>query len=285
MIGNFWDTSKDLCNEFNLMFPKRDFKFDNYEITWDNENIDFYIIINKPKHDDVYIPNKTLVFTMEPDALDSPYGTHTWKEWYKPSKEKFLYVHDLEYNLNLVQWRLQTDYSIISKDIENKEMNKVASILSWKTFFDGHKKRVEFIDYLSSSGLIDVFGKSNHHNLSSYKGKLKNDDPASVMLRYKYYFMNENNSQKNYITEKLWEPILCECLVFYWGCPNVGDYINLEAIVILDIDNLKESLEIVKKAIKENWWLKKLPLIRREKQKILNKYSFQNTVKKILDQY
>ena len=285
MIGNFWDTSKDLCNEFNLMLPNRDFKFDNYEITSDNENIDFYIIINKPKHDDVYIPNKTLVFTMEPDALDSPYGTHTWKEWYKPSKKKFLYVHDLEHNLNLVQWKLQTDYSIISNDIENKEMNKIASILSWKTFFDGHKKRVEFIDCLSSYGLIDVFGRSNHHHLSSYKGKLKNDDPASVMLRYKYYFMNENNSQKNYITEKLWEPILCECLVFYWGCPNVGDYINPEAIVILDIDNIKESIQIVKKAIKENWWLKKLPLIRQEKQKILNEYSFQNTIKNILDKY
>lgn len=285
MIGNFWDTSKELCNEFNLMLPNRDFRFDNYEITFDNENIDFYIIINKPKHDDVYIPNKTLVFTMEPDALDSPYGTHTWKEWYKPSKEKFLYVHDLEYNLNLVQWRLQTDYSIISKNIENKEMNKIASILSWKTFFDGHKKRIEFIDCLSSSGLIDVFGKSNYHHLKSYKGKLKNDDPASVLLKYKYYFMNENNSQKNYITEKLWEPILCECLVFYWGCPNVGDYINPEAIVILDIDNIKESIEIIKKAIKENWWLKKLPLIRQEKQKILNEYSFQNTIKNILDKY
>ena len=41
--------------------------------------------------------------------------------------------------------------------------------------------------------------------------------------KYKYVFSCENNSEKNYATEKIWEPILFECLCFYWGCPNLEE--------------------------------------------------------------
>jgi hypothetical protein len=51
--------------------------------------------------------------------------------------------------------------------------------------------------------------------------------------------MMENNFERNYITEKLWEPILCETLVFYYGCPNITDYINKDRILI--IENLEEK--------------------------------------------
>ena len=41
-------------------------------------------------------------------------------------------------------------------------------------------------------------------------------------MPYKYYFMAENNFEPGFITEKLWEPIICECLVFNQGAPDVA---------------------------------------------------------------
>ena len=51
-------------------------------------------------------------------------------------------------------------------------------------------------------------------------------DKEKAIIPYKYYFMCENNVEHNFATEKIWEPILCECLAFYWGCPNLEEYID-----------------------------------------------------------
>jgi len=44
MICN-WTSSKNLCDEWKVMC-KNNYQWENIEITWDNENIDYYIIIN-----------------------------------------------------------------------------------------------------------------------------------------------------------------------------------------------------------------------------------------------
>ena len=111
----------------------------------------------------------------------------------------------------------------------------------------------------------------NYHNLKSYVGKTDNKTEYS---NYKYCFSCENNSEKNYATEKIWEPILFECLCFYWGCPNLDDYIDSSAFVRLPLDNFEESISIIKKAIEEDWWSKRIDIIRKEKEKILNKLGF-----------
>ena len=81
--------------------------------------------------------------------------------------------------------------------------------------------------------------------------------------------MVENNFEKNFITEKVWEPILCETLVFYYGCPNLKDYINERAYVQLDMNDFEKSYNIIKQAFKEDWWSQRLPYIQQEKQKII----------------
>ena len=42
-----------------------------------------------------------MVFTLEPEAINNPYGTHTWGKWAKPDPKDFLYVHTRN-NLNAV---------------------------------------------------------------------------------------------------------------------------------------------------------------------------------------
>ena len=38
------------------------FRWDNIEITWKDDNIDYYVIINCPPYDAYYDPKKTIIF-------------------------------------------------------------------------------------------------------------------------------------------------------------------------------------------------------------------------------
>jgi len=262
LIGNFWDSSKELVDEFKLMIPNKLDIYENIQITDADSNIDYYVILNMPKDESVYYdPSKTLVFSMEPDAMKQ-----SWGKWKQPSSKDFMYVHD---KLNPAQWRLKN-----IPDNFNKTENKIASIMSGKKFFIGHQKRIEFIKVLQKENIIDVFGKENYHNFECYKHSVPNEDPSLILGKYKYYFMCENNQQLDYATEKIWEPIICESLCFYWGCPNLSDYIDSRAYVELDLNDMEKSKEIVKRAIEEDWWSQRIKYIRKERNKIINKFGF-----------
>ena len=289
MIGHWWANSKDVCDDFNWMSPNRDYTWKNDEniikLVWDDDP-DYYIIVNKPPNNCYYDPKKTIVFPMEPIALGNPNGAHTWGKWYKPNKNKFLHVHGRPEIIN-VQWNLKIPYNMYANDIQStsKNINRVASIVSHKNWFVGHKLRTDFIKFVQSKThtlFIDVYGKQNYHNFTHYSGQLKNDDRASVLIPYKYYFMCENNSEINYATEKIWEPILCECLCFYWGCPNLDDYIDNKAYIQLDLNDFESSLDTIQRAIKEDWWSQRLHIIRQEKKKILNDLGFFPALNKII---
>ncbi len=93
--------------------------------------------------------------------------------------------------------------------------------------------------------------------------------------------MAESEEYDNYATEKIWEPILCECLCFYWGCPNLGNYIDDKSFIRLDISNPEKSLNIIKTAIKENWWEQRYQNILNAKNTILNKIGMMPTISRI----
>ena len=146
--------------------------------------------------------------------------------------------------------------------------------------------RNKFLSFLenqttTNERLNDVFGRENYFGFKNYCGQLPNDDKAE-MEKYKYYFMCENNSEHNYATEKIWEPILCECLCFYWGCPNLGEHIDERAFVRLPLDNFEQSLQIIKQAVAEDWWSQRIKVIQREKKRIMEELGFFPTLNRLL---
>ncbi|MAI12720.1 MAG: hypothetical protein CMM15_01770 [Rhodospirillaceae bacterium] len=278
MLGHFWDSTEKIHHEFAQMVSKEaPFEF------VEKGPVDYYIVINKPHDgDNSYDPAKTLVFTMEPEAKCSEHGTHSWGKWGAPDPKEFFYVHDRS-KLNLVQWRLKQSVKHLTLPMDHsRRKNRVASILSWKNYFPGHRHRIEFAKLLDQEGLLDVFGTENFHQLEGYQGTVNDEDPSQVLCQYQYYFMTENNEEKNYATEKIWEPILCETLCFYWGCPNLSEYISEEAFVRLDMNDMIGSIQIIRTAIEENWWEKRLPMIKKMKSKILNELSFEKTISELL---
>ena len=277
MICN-WSSSYDLCKEWSNMCEDN-FIWKDIEITWENHNIDYYIIINYPQNaDNYYDPKKTIIFQMEPSV-----AIKHWGKWSHPNESKFMFVGTHKNILNAVQLQIKTIPTIYPEE----RKNNILAILSAKNHDIGHIKRINFIKQLEEKNinLIDIYGKQNYHQYNNYKGCVINDSKEKCFEKYKYCFQVENNSEYNYATEKIWEPIVCECLCFYWGCPNLEEYLDSRCFVRLNLDNIDESILIIKKAIEEDWWEQRIDIIRNEKEKIINKLGFFPTVKKIINNY
>jgi GR25 family glycosyltransferase involved in LPS biosynthesis len=293
MICN-WCSSEQLCKDFSNMCDSPDeFKWKNIKMVWmDNkEEIDYYIIINHPSSNEYFDPSKTIVFQMEPYVYDvnKNWGTKTWGYWANPDPNIFMEVRGRHTDhINNVFWQLElTLNQLLSIKIEKNKGNTISSICSSKYFDEGHIARIDLLKYIEAKNdpdvVIDIYNKDNSHNFKNYKGIVSpNIDKSKGMISYKYYFMIENNYEKNFITEKLIEPILCESLVFYYGCPNATDYINELAFVQLDVNDYEKSYRIIKQAIEEDWWSQRIDIIRQEKEKILKKLAFFPTIEEII---
>src|SRR4051812_25336822 len=98
-----WSTSKDLCNEFSAMSQDSNLNWNNLEFTYEVDDIDYYVIINHPGSDTNYLPNKTIIFQMEPQST-----VNSWGIWAKPDINSFLQVRSHDRYLNNCQSQLMT---------------------------------------------------------------------------------------------------------------------------------------------------------------------------------
>ena len=267
-----WCSSEQLCKEWSNMYDPES----KFIMTADNTDIDYYVVINSTQ--EFFEPSKTIVFQMEPWVhASSPWGVKTWGEWAKPDPSLFLEVRGRHSNChNNVLWQLELSYAQLQSLTYPSKQDRMSTICSSKYFDPGHIARIDFLRFLDKKvDWLDIYNSDNSFDFNHYKGPCTPYiDKSKGILPYKYYFMVENNYEEHFITEKLWEPILCESLCFYYGCPNVTNYIDERAFVLLPINDFEACLQIIQTAIREDWWTHRLPFIQQEKQKILKELSF-----------
>ena len=292
-----WCDSRQLCKEWsNMCEDPVAMRWKNLELVWDDAdttNADYFVIVNSPPPGAHYDPSRTIVFQMEPWVHDASkrWGVKTWGAWAEPSPAKFMAVRGRKtpgchnnafWQLELTLQQLKT--MIMDKDDDDNNGTPMSCVCSSKYFDEGHIARIDFLKFLETKNVkMDIFSQNNSLKFKNYVGAVSPYVDKSVGIApYKYYFMVENNYEEDFITEKIWEPILCECLTFYYGCPNVSDYIDPRAYVQLDMDDFEGSYRTIKTAIEEDWWSQRIAIIRQEKQKILNELAFFPTVERIV---
>jgi FkbM family methyltransferase len=265
IIGN-WASSQTMAKETGTM-PHPD-----VTLTWKDE-ADYYVILNIPSVEESYDPKKTIVFQMEPWVYDDKkrWGVKTWGQWANPDPKKFLHVHNRRF-LNPATWTLNGDLCTFPV-----KQDDTCIILSHKKHDTGHKFRLDVV----ANGKVDVYGKENYHSLLNYQGPVPEDNRYNVYSKYKYVLAVENNSEVNYATEKIWEPLICECLPFYWGCPNIEEHLDPQCFVRLPTDPVKAA-EIIQQAVKEDWWSQRIGAIREAKKKVMNEYGLFPVISKII---
>ena len=272
--------SKEFCKYLNKLC-KSNYTWNNIQLTADN-NADYFVIINKPGPPEYYDPKKTIIFHMEPWVYDEskPWGVKTWGKWASPNENVYYKVLTHKYHHNPLEWHLNKTYSELI-DYHPEKSKLLSTFVSAKNNDEGHIKRLEFLKYIENRDEIpiDIYGNGSK-GYKNGKGFMEHKDEG--MFPYKYTICVENNSERNYVTEKLADGILAECLSFYWGCPNVTDYIDSESFIPINLDNFEEAYNTIKNAIENDEWSKRIDKIRSAKTKIMNELSIMACVEKAI---
>ncbi|MEP6701696.1 MAG: glycosyltransferase, partial [Betaproteobacteria bacterium] len=282
-----WATPQELCNEWDRM-SQGERRWNDIEVTWEDVDVDLYVIVNHPRPGDHYVPERTIIFQMEPWCPE-PYqtwGVRNWGEWSQPDAARFLQVRAHRRYLNNAFWQLRATYS----ELRTQPIHKtkvLSTICSGKYFDPGHRKRVDFLRYLDSKNddvvRVELYAYENPLGFRSWVGPHPPGVKDAALMPYRYFFSAENNREHNFITEKLWEPLLAESLCFYWGAPNAAEHVDSRAFIALDLDDFEQSFQTMKAAIAGGEWEKRVAIIRQQKQRVLEHFQFFPTLERILN--
>lgn len=99
------------------------------------------------------------------------------------------------------------------------------------------------------------------------------NDKAEALDRYRYHVCIENHICPHHWTEKLADPFLAFCLPFYAGCSNAADYFPPDSFIAIDLYDFDASLAIIRQAIADNAYEKRLPSILEARRLVLEKYN------------
>ncbi len=274
-LTGFWGDSKAIMEEFGLGCKDPNYTWENIQLV-SEDPYDYLVVLTRPFHTELVYKDKTIVFQMEPLMEERKNQWGQWsKDWCAP--EGFVHSFRHKSELNNLQWHLGKTYHELMQDVPvAMKEDKVSVILSEKYIDPGHCLRWNFVKHISDRGGIplDVWGTANRFGVPNHKGALPSRQKDDGLFPYKYHIAVENHQLPNFITEKLVDGILAECLTFYWGAPNWKQYIDDRAVVWLEGSNLEQDYETIRRAIAEDWWSQRIEYIRAAKRKILNELAF-----------
>jgi hypothetical protein len=90
------------------------------------------------------------------------------------------------------------------------------------------------------------------------------------MAYYKYHFNADNVREQNSFSERITKSLAMECLLFYDGCTNLESFIDPRAFIRVNLDDQEQALHIIKNAIENDEYSKRIDIIKQEKKKVLD---------------
>lgn len=167
------------------------------------------------------------------------------------------------YYQNGLPWFINKTYDELNTSEVPLKSKLISVISSNKITTEGHRKRLDFLNELRKyfGDTLDVFGR----------GINEIDDKWDVLANYKYSISIENDFCKDYVTEKFFDSLYANTLQFYYGCPNLENYVNKKTFIRIDIDKPKESIRIIEESIKKNEYEKRKNILLKEKIESINR--------------
>jgi len=263
-----------------------DLRWNEIQICSDDD-ADFFVIVNYPFGDEHYVPERTIILQMEPWCGEDyqTWGVKTWGAWSNPDDARFLQVRSHDRFLNNVFWRMKSTYSELQLNSVEKT-GLLSTMCSDKYFDPGHIKRVDFLRYCDARKdevvNVEMFAYDNNLGLDCWVGPHPPGENDATLLPYRYFIGVENNAEHNFITEKLWEPLLAEALCFYWGAPNASEHVDQRAFIPIDLNDFESAFATIKNAIETDQWSKRVEIIRNEKRRVLEELQFFPNLERIL---
>lgn len=192
--------------------------------------------------------------------INSTDSRDSTKSKFIPHHPMMYYMYDNDLNFNQM------------RDLQIPEKSKTLSCISSmdKFAFEGHYKRIEFV-----LGLKKLIEKNKDYECDFYGSGIQVISKKSQGISpYKYSIAIENSQTPHYFSEKIMDCFLGYCMPIYCGAPNIYEYFPKDSFIIIDINNVKESYEIIKEAIENNFYEKHLDALLEARNRCLYEYNF-----------
>ncbi len=231
-----------------------------------NQTFDGVLVINHPvkKYTVHTNPYNNVCIMQEPgEKIHHHYMYQNLKQYNKVYSPIVAY-NNTEQSHGFLSWFIDGDYTTLSKMDTPIKTQKMSCIASGKAIFDGHKKRLQFVQTLEKEiNSIAYFGFGNHLKVPS-----KND----ALFPYQYSIAIENNEQPHYFTEKIMDCFLSYTVPIYFGCTNIAEYFPEQSYIWININEPQIAIANIKKILANDDWQSRLPYLKIARELVLNKY-------------
>ena len=140
----------------------------------------------------------------------------------------------------------------------------ISLVCSDKTVTPFHQQRLAFIDSLKKHiPEIDSWGQ----------GFNPIEKKADAIEPYRYHLTIENYQNKTYWSEKVTDAWLGYSLPFYYGATDLGKHFPPESFIPIDITRTEESVAIIRDAIANNEYERRLPHIMEARRLLMTKHN------------
>jgi hypothetical protein len=137
-------------------------------------------------------------------------------------------------------------YNEIDEFKNVEKTHRMSIIASDKTYFSGHALRHEIIKRILRTNLdIHIYGRGSHFypNDSRVKGPI--DHKPNAFLPYQYSIAIENASYRYWVTEKFYDPILCNSVPIYWGASEISNIFTDQSHINLTGKSVDDMMDII----------------------------------------
>ena len=264
-----WCDDGTLREAFNRSSPNGDYRWRDLELTLE-DGYDWFVVFNYPNRDPLD-PAKTIIFQSEPrisrQRIAYEFG----------SRMAGCRVVDTDSHFSFDKWYIERSYADLLQPIP--KTRQLSAIVSGLSGLPRHRQRLNFaLHVLPEVGGLDHFGRDLPSG-SHVRGEVV--DKADGLLPYRYTFNAENSLEPNYFTEKILDAILCECLCFYDGCPNLESFLDPETFIRVSMDDPGAAISIMRRAIASNEWERRLPAIREQKRRLMEELNPLEVIRKV----
>lgn len=246
---------------------------------------DALIVLNSPVVDIEIKTYPELTFLISQEAANPRYS------WHKNSFNYFRNVYtqwpikksNIIPSHGFLTWYIEKSFDELTKVnlTENERSNKIAYIGNKEAILPGQIKRNNFVENLQDAFKehpdfsVDLLGRT-------YNNPIENK--FETLGSYKYGLAIENTLIDHYWTEKIADIFLAGALPFYIGPKNIYDYFPEKSLILLDFDNIDNSINIIKSAIKNNEYEKRIDAINEARNKVLYDYNLFYALSKIIQE-
>jgi len=125
--------------------------------------------------------------------------------------------------------------------------NQVSFITSNKGWAPGHQMRLSIWEGLQDADNLNGF------EILKYMSPPRVPSKNFLFENAKYAITLENQKLENWITEKVIDCFASKTIPIYCGCPNIGEYFNIDGIITFDtLEELKDILDNLEESYYDN---------------------------------